>query len=175
MREGLTGVATTGDAASTFKQWGKGIRIAQIAHLRAAAYYQRMHQLLGIPVTVLTAVVGTSIFASMGESEKNALLIAAGIISALAAILSGVQTFLNFSELAVKHQLAGTKYGKLRRRVDEIMAVGYTADGFEALLHEVREEWNRIEEESPTVAQRYIDSAMAAVGSHSATSSSSTA
>jgi hypothetical protein len=165
MREGVIHAGAAGDGALTFRQWSKGIRIAQIAHLRAAAYYQRMHQLLGIPVTVLTAVVGTSIFASIGESERKELLIAAGMTSALAAILSGVQTFLNFSELAVKHQGAGSKYGKLRRRVDEIMAVGYANGGFEALLHEVRDEWNRIEEESPTVAQRYMDQAVAIVRS----------
>jgi hypothetical protein len=38
----------------------------------------------------------------MGESKREGILIAAGVISALTAILSGVQTFLNYTELSVK-------------------------------------------------------------------------
>lgn len=145
--------------SQTLASWRNGIRIAQIAHLRAAAHYQRLHRLLGVPVTVLTAVVSTSIFASMGEAKNERILIAAGIISALTAILSGVQTFLNYTELAMKHQAAGAKYGKLRRRVDEIMELGYTEDKREAIFNEVRKAWNKIENESPTVVQRYVDQA----------------
>jgi hypothetical protein len=128
MREELTNAKGAGNS-QVLAQWCKGIRIFQVAHLLAAAHYQRLHRLLGVPVTVLTAAVSTSIFATMGEGDSKSegvLLMAAGIISALTAILSGVNTFLNYAELAAKHQAAGNKYGKLRRRVDEIMALGYT-------------------------------------------------
>lgn len=160
--------AKTAGNGQTLAQWCRGIRIAQIAHLRAAAGYQRLHRLLGVPVTVLTALVSTSIFASMGESKREGMLIAAGIISVLTAILSGVQTFLNYTELSVKHQEAGTKYGKLRRRVDEVMAVGYADDKLEALLKEVREAWDKIEAESPPAVQRYVDQARKMVGTPTA-------
>ena len=148
----------------TLAQWCNGIRIAQIAHLRAAAHYQRLHRILGVPVTVLTAAVGTSIFASLSESPRRELLITAGIISALTSVLAGVQTFLNYAELAVLHRNAGTKYGKLRRRVDEIIALGGTDNQLESLLKEVREEWNKIEDESPTAVQHFVDQAMKMVG-----------
>jgi hypothetical protein len=36
---------------------------------------------------------------------------------------------------------------------------GYTEDKHEAMLKEVREEWNKIEDEAPTVLQRYVDQA----------------
>jgi hypothetical protein len=40
--------------------WLLRIRIAQLAHVRAAVYFYRLNFWLGIPVVILTTLIGTS-------------------------------------------------------------------------------------------------------------------
>src|SRR2546428_35193 len=103
-------------------QWLNGIKIAHVAHSRAAASYRLRGQLLGVPVTVFTVVIGTSVFTTLHSSPNERIIIMIGVTSVLAAVLSGVQTFLNYPEQAARHQAAGTKYGRLRRRVEEVIS-----------------------------------------------------
>ena len=141
-------------------QWLNGIKINDIAHRRAAAYYKNLGRVLGIPVTVFTIVTGTIIFSTLGSSENDQILLVVGFISLIAAIMSGLQTFLNYEELSVRHQASGIKYGYLRRHVDEILCFSHDPEQLQKIMQEIREEWNRIEEESPTIPQRFHDKAL---------------
>ena len=108
-------------ADDMLSQWHNGIRILQIGHLRAAARYHLRHKWLGIPATILSIVVGTSVFASLSSpKDHSAVGIGVGLVSVMVAVLTGLQTFLNYPDLASKHQLAGVKYGSLRRRVEAL-------------------------------------------------------
>ena len=141
-------------------KWHKGIRIEQIAHLRAAAHFGRLHRRLGVPVTVFSIIVGTSVFGSLNETGLEWLLIIAGVLSVLAAVLSGLQTFLSYESLAMEHQAAGTEYGKLRHFVEEMRVVIKDEAELEKKLPEVREAWDRLLAESPALPQRFVDMAM---------------
>ena len=88
------------------------------AHYKAADIASERNNLLGIPVIIATAVVGTSIFATLSGSPDIAWKITAGIVSLLAATLSALQTFFKFSETAERHRAAGAAYGALRRDVE---------------------------------------------------------
>jgi conflict system pore-forming effector with SLATT domain len=141
------------------QQWLNGIHIAQVAHLRCAARYQANHRRLGVPVIFLTTVVGTSIFATLESAENQIILITAGIVSALAAILSGLQTFLNYSELAARHAEAGKRFGKLRKRVEELLVTPCSNEDLAAHVATIRTEWDQLEDEAPTVPQAHHDRA----------------
>ena len=88
------------------------------AHYKAGDLSIKYNNRLGIPVIFTTAIVGTSIFATINESPQVKLRILAGIIIFLATILSTLQTFFKFSEKAEKHRIAGAKYGSIRREID---------------------------------------------------------
>jgi hypothetical protein len=77
-----------------------------------------MHNLLGIPVVVLSAVVGTTIFSSLGSQPDKRLVVAAGFVSMLAAVLAALQTFLEFAEQSKRHLAAAISFNKLKRDLD---------------------------------------------------------
>jgi hypothetical protein len=70
-------------------------------HELSAELFERKNRWLGVPATVISAVVGSSIFASLA-SEKTSivLMVVTGSLSICAAVLSALQTFLRYSETA---------------------------------------------------------------------------
>lgn len=148
------------DGLTLLRQWNNGIKIAQIAHSRAAAYYKVRGRMLGVPVTILTLVIGTSLFVSLTSAKNERLLLVVGVISMLAAVLSGLQTFLNYDVLAIDHRAAANKYGQLRRRVDEITTFTQDSEDLRKTVAAIRAAWEQIEEESPDVPQRFHDLAL---------------
>ncbi len=151
------------DALATLQQWLNGIKIYHVAHQRAAAYYGHANRLLGVPVTVLTILISTSIYATLSSSKSTQIFMFIGAVSALAAVLSGLQTFLNYPELVQKHKAAGVKFGRLRRRVEEILSCKQEPDQLESALTEIRVAWDQLIEESPDVPQRFHDKALSNV------------
>ena len=74
---------------------------AQIGHYRIASRLRTNNLLLGLPVVILTTAVGTSLFATLNQDDvAQGLRIIVGIISVLAAIFAGIQTFMNFAQRA---------------------------------------------------------------------------
>lgn len=149
---------------TVLSQWLKGIRIKQIAHVRAATRYVRVNRLIGLPVTVLSVAAGTSVFATLASTEKKWVLVCVGVVTMATAILSGLQTFLNYGELSAKHQAASSKYGRLRRRIEEAMVAEPQGKELAGLLQEVREAWDRLDEEAPLVPQGDYDNAARKLG-----------
>ena len=68
-------------------------RMARAQYL-AAKRVSRMHNFLGVPVVVLTAAVGTSLFATAGSGSGRAVSITAGLLSALAAAAAAADVLL---------------------------------------------------------------------------------
>jgi len=135
-----------------FKQWYIGIRIPHVSHKLASTHYEKINKALGILVVITTTLVGTTLFATLESSQNTSVQITIGLLSITSAILSALQTFLNFSELAGKHKIAATKYGELRREFDiMIISSSKKEQDFEEFLKNFRLKWNQIDLESPTI------------------------
>lgn len=147
------------EARDLLKQWRSGVRIAHMAHRKASAAYRRRGRYFGVPATAVSVIVGTTVFAAMSESTNQRLLLIVGTVSILNAVLSGLQTFLNYPVLAEKHHQAGIRFGSLRRKMDEAL-LGNDQE-IAAALTGLREEWDELEEQAPEPAQKFIDQAMA--------------
>lgn len=133
------------------ENWLRRLRESQFAHYEAAKSLSRSNYTLGIPAVILSTFVGTSIFASLGETLTPSIQIFVGIISVLAATLSAVQTFLGFSERAAKHREVASRYGSARRRIEEILAVsGESVTPQE--ISTLRREIDSIAAEAPNVS-----------------------
>src|SRR5438046_2990635 len=81
-------------------EWYKRVAATQRGHYLAALRLGRMHYVLGVPVIVLTTLVGTSVFASLSTQPDPRLQITTGIASVVAAVLAALQTFLGLSDRA---------------------------------------------------------------------------
>jgi hypothetical protein len=92
-------------------------RIQSRAHYLAADHYDKLAQFVGVPVIILTAVVGTAIFATLESNPDLGWKIATGCVSVFAAVLSALQTYFNFAGRAEKHRAAGPRYSALRREL----------------------------------------------------------
>ena len=100
------------------------------ARVKANAHYdlsnkgQNNSLRLGICCTVLSSIVGTTIFATISKQPSTTsesidwVRIITGLLSVTAAVFSALQTFLGFSENAEKHRKAGLAYEMACNKID---------------------------------------------------------
>jgi len=130
--------------------WYKRIRFVQYCHYEAAKACDRLHLVLGIPVIVLSTLVGSSVFSSMGQTPINPTLqIATGLTSLLAATLASLQTFFRFAEKAEKHRLSASRYGALRREAEEMLATCPQPQA--EMIAILRQKLDRLADEAPHI------------------------
>lgn len=146
------------DIRELLQEWHVGVRIFHIAHSKGASYFSRMHTKLGIPVIVLTALVGTTVFATLESSTLLFIKIGVGLLSVTAAILASLQTFLGYGERSERHKLAAFKYGALRRDIELFIATAPPDDAkIRSFTEDFRTRWDMADNESPPIPQRFYD------------------
>jgi hypothetical protein len=138
------------------RDWRHRVLEAQGTHYECAKPLDRMNIWCGIPVVALSTIVGTSVFASLGESNPDLRWrIVVGLISVLAAVLSGLQTFLRFSERAEKHRSVAARYGAIRREIEQVMASGeFNGPNGKKILDPLRAKMDALAAEAPATPQR---------------------
>jgi len=151
--------STNRQALAILDKWIKGIKIEQIAHFRTASWCNKRGRMLGLVVTGLSIVVGTSIFTGLAGSTNETILVIAGGVSMVAAVFAGAHNFLNYSELSTKHYSAGIKLGSLRKRAEEVRLFQEKNADLQNAMKEIREELGNIQEESPVIPQKFLDNA----------------
>jgi hypothetical protein len=112
-----------------------------------------MNKALGVPVVVLTTLVGTSVFATLQETVNTGMRIFAGVAIVLAAVLASLQTFLNLGEQAEKNRAAAEKWPAIRREITEMLALhpahAATRGDPKAYLDDLRTRIDEVAAESP--------------------------
>ncbi|HEV2989856.1 MAG TPA: SLATT domain-containing protein [Candidatus Angelobacter sp.] len=142
------------DLALLLERWLGRARESQRGHYEAATRLENLNHWLGIPVVVMTTVVGTSVFASLQRQMDLHWQVLVGLISVLAAVLAGLQTFLRFSEKAEKHRAAGAAYGAIRREIEMILAVPPADRNSKELLDGLRIRIDTLAKEAPEIPAR---------------------
>ncbi len=140
-------------------QWKNGLRVRHIAHSKALSYYSSMDRIIGLLSTLFTAVVATTIFASMNESQEKTLILIAGLISILATLASAANAFLKYGELAERHKQAVASFGSLRRELETMLMQNNIAAITTEKLQEFNINWSKLEESVPALPQRFQDNA----------------
>jgi len=108
---------------SLLERWLRNTKRSQIANYDAANYYSSINTRLGIPAVILSAIVGTSVFATLQSSIALWIRIVVGIFSVIAAVFSSLQTFLKSDERASKHRSSAAEYGTIKRDIDELLVM----------------------------------------------------
>lgn len=139
------------------REWGKRAAAAQHAHYYLATNLRRRNLALGIPVVILSAIVGTALFASLAASSDSfplGLRLAVGSVSLLAAVLAAIQTFLRFAERSERHAQAADWYSAIRREIDELLALPVDKRGeSKRTLDSLRKEFNKAGQTYPEIGE----------------------
>lgn len=109
--------------------WKKRARINQKAHYMVAERLHGRNFQLGVPVVILSTVVGTSVFATLADDVSIWGRVVVGVVSITVAVLSALQTFFRFNERAEQHRAAAIQYGVLNRELERLLALPPAEDG----------------------------------------------
>jgi hypothetical protein len=147
---------------SAVKRYRHDASVVARAHYLAWERYSRWNRLLGIPVVIMTALVGTAIFGTLQENPEPHWRILVGGISILATVLAALQTYLNLAEQAEKHREAGGNYAELRRKFN-LLAIEMSQRGGDfdeqaiTILKEIVATLNEISKNSPAITDKIYD------------------
>ena len=119
-------------------QWHYRIEANQTAYNYAAQYYRRRHYLVGLPVVVLTGIIGTAIFTNLQDNPGLILRIVMGTLSVAAAIFSGIQTFFKYGELSEKYRRGSVEFGAIRRQIEQALATFDDVAELKTMSDEIR-------------------------------------
>ncbi|HXJ63371.1 MAG TPA: SLATT domain-containing protein [Actinomycetota bacterium] len=123
---------------------------AQHAFYERAGILGKLNYWIGVPVVVVTALAGSAIVAN--HSSDNPLPTWIGLITVTAAVLASLQTFFRFGERAAFSAVAGNRYGRLRRRIEDCLAA--PPEGMAERLEEIRKLEDDAGDQAPPLGER---------------------
>ena len=164
----------SGPAVDRVSPWSKAVMqrlfdwecrcaAAEEVHFDVAEELSRRNLFLGIPVVVLSAIVGTSLFASVsGDGVDVWLRIAAGTVSLIAGVLASIQTFLRFGARAEQHRVAAERWAAVKREIEKVRALPAEQVGdANELLDDIKTRMDQAADKAPAMPKRRWDRALA--------------
>jgi hypothetical protein len=144
------------------RDWERRCAAAAEVHFQTGEGLSRRNLYLGIPVVVLSAVVGTSAFATLSADVNVGLRIAAGTLSVIAAVLASVQTFLRFGTRAEQHRVAAERWSSVRREIEKALALAAERVGDpKQVLDDVQARMDEAADKAPAMPNRRWKQALA--------------
>lgn len=135
---------------SLLKDWFRRARESQEVHYESEKFFKRIHYALGIPAAILSAIVGTTIYAVMESEADESMKLVLGCISMLSAALIALNTFLGCSLKAEKHRAAGASYASIRRKLERMKtSQELYKDKFDEEMGLVQAEFDSLASNSP--------------------------
>jgi hypothetical protein len=123
----------------------------------AARRCDQRRYLLGIPATIIAAIVGTATFAALQKTPDPRVQLVVGVLAIVAAILTSLQSFLDLGARAERHRMAGVRYKAVIRQLEQ-QGIGTLAKALDApLLNELRQRLDALEEEMPVIPPHVYD------------------
>jgi len=148
----------TPEVEALLRDWQRRSTVAEHAFYSKAERLRVWNYLLGIPVVIVTGVVGTAVFASLGKSTtvSGHAKLAIGAVTILAAVLAGIQTFTKLGEAAQQNGIAGDWYASIRRDLEEVLSLPLALrDPPKKVVDETRKEMNKASQKSPELGERW--------------------
>jgi hypothetical protein len=132
--------------------WKSRVTDFQARQQKAGIELEKRHYSVGIPATIFAAIAGTTVFANLTKSFSYNARLAVVIISVTTAVLSALQTFLNFGKRSEEHRSNSARLGDIRRMVDiELQFPPETVEGKRAALEKINREIAAVTDKAPLV------------------------
>ncbi|MFE5738564.1 SLATT domain-containing protein [Streptomyces celluloflavus] len=135
------------DCVEILERWSRGLQMLHVAHNIASERFDHWNRVSGITTAMLSAVVGTTLFASLSASGLTGVRVVAGVASLLTAALSAGQLVWNYPELASRHRAAAVRYAALRRQVELRLANRDQLTGTD--VEATSSAWEEVEQSAP--------------------------
>ena len=153
------------DVLKQAAEYERTYTIVSRAHYIASDQFAIRNRWLGIPVVIITTVIGTTIFGTLNENPDPKLRIAAGLMSLFGAVLAALQTTFGYGQTAERHKAAAARYRAIRRKLKtfRLKYSGAPPDKRgEAIgeLEALNEELEAIAAESPNIPDACYDRAV---------------
>jgi hypothetical protein len=127
-------------------------------HDLAARSCDHRRYLLGIPATIISAIVGTTTFAALQKSPDQSIQLMVGVLAIIAAILTTLQAFLDLGARSERHRIAAVRYKAVIRQLEQLGIGTIQGKPLNAPeLTELRQRLDGLEEEMPVVPPRIYD------------------
>jgi hypothetical protein len=146
-------------------QWLLGLRIGHRAHFEAAKHYERRHLTIGIPTVVISALMGTTVFANFEYSSHPAMKLTLAVLSVLMIVFSSLQAFLRYAERSERHRTAAIQLGEVRRELEELVALAATGTQDKSAIDTLRKKWDAVDRQAPTIPTRIYNRVSALIAS----------
>jgi len=153
------------DVLRQFAEYQRKYGIMGRAHYLAHDQFAARNLWLGVPVVVITTVVGTTIFGTLNENPDPKLRIAAGLLSLTGAVLAALQTMFGYGQTAQMHKATAARYRAISRRLNTLYLkyTGASLDKREEAIKELEaldKDLNAIGSEGPIVPDAHYDRAV---------------
>jgi hypothetical protein len=141
------------------EDWRDRAEATSTKHFARSNQLSTLHMALGIPVVVLTTIVGTSVFATLQESLSTRMRILGGVAIVVAAVLASLETWLRLGEQVEKNRAAAEKWAAIRREINEMLALhpahAATRGDPKEYLDGLRTRIDEVAAESPEMRDRH--------------------
>ena len=151
-KNGIEQIGWTPEVEELLCDWRRRVYAAQAAYYGEAERLRRRNYQLGIPVVIVSSLVGTAIFGNWADDQTYKWWV--GGVSILAAVLASLQTFLKFGESATLHGAAADWFAAIRRDIEEMLALPLNLRGNpKECLDSIRQEMNKAGQKSPELRE----------------------
>jgi hypothetical protein len=156
-QEGDEGDLMRVEADVLLYKWERRVLLAVFSHARSANRCAAWDLRLGATSVILTAIVGTSVFATLQANPSITTRIGVGVLTVVAAASSAVHVFAGLSDRKAVYEQASQRHGDIRRRI-EIARGRLAVPGESPLIWEeveaIKEEMDSAAASSPNAAGR---------------------
>ncbi len=136
------------------EEWRTMALRASDRHSAACDRYQQWDSMYGLGSTVLTAIVGSTIFVTLQKTTSETFRIIAGLVAATAAVASGIQTTAKYGQLGERYRQASRHYSTVARRIDELLVAPPDAAEVTGVLDQLRKSLDEVGAMAPNVPPR---------------------
>jgi hypothetical protein len=132
----------------TAQKWEKRLSIRRNGQLEQRSHFRVRNKQIGIPTIIVSSIVGSAVFGTIGTTDMVTLQFAAGVLSIIAAALSAVQTFLGYDSLSEQSKYAASGYSSLLRKLERYIETN--PDTMDAdFMKEFSDEWDKVDNDAP--------------------------
>ena len=144
------------------KEWAEKSRFYAWMHRTTSADYGKLHNMLTIPMIIISIIDGSANFTMVGNSNKSILYntifpITIGTMSLLTGVLSALTKYLKTAELAEKHELFYRQFNSFVRNISlELSLPSSERKSPSEVLNMHRYEFDRLLNEAPRIPEHVV-------------------